>query len=257
MTTTTSHKAIPVPRGCGTRVSGGIYAECGLGPDGAPIENFLIDPPVLVPTEMGLTAIGVKVFQNTKDGLWHIADWVGSEHYPNVADFIEEVKNFGMSRRLPKNLDFSKLTFGSRVILAHARAHVANFTQYADAWANVRYQRCPKERQDHNLPDAPDMCLGVAWQDIEGGTPLLPSPEAALSSGEGPGVGARVVKRTMPSFNYIAAARPEGLTPQYAPAFFASFPISRIAVVRGQSNEHQTGYQSASASTLPVDLCDE
>jgi hypothetical protein len=95
-------------RGCGTRVKGGIYAECKLSPFGMPIEHFLIDPPNPIPDDLGLTPVGVKLFE--RDGVFHILDWVGSAHYKNVADFIEETRNFGASRRLSKSTDFSKLT---------------------------------------------------------------------------------------------------------------------------------------------------
>ncbi|KKL59316.1 hypothetical protein LCGC14_2216590, partial [marine sediment metagenome] len=38
--------AIPgIPRGCGKRQQGGIYAETGLAPGGMPIEVYFIDPP--------------------------------------------------------------------------------------------------------------------------------------------------------------------------------------------------------------------
>lgn len=33
-------KADPVPRGCGEREPGGVYAESGLSPRGRPLEEF-------------------------------------------------------------------------------------------------------------------------------------------------------------------------------------------------------------------------
>jgi len=100
-------KAIPVLRGCGTRCRGGLYAECGMGPNGSPVENFLMDPPVLLDfARIGVIPRGTHLVE--RNGATHLFDWIGAESYPNVADFIEEVRRFGLSRRLSPKLDFSK-----------------------------------------------------------------------------------------------------------------------------------------------------
>jgi hypothetical protein len=238
-------KAIPAERGCGERKSGGVYAEMGCGPDGLPLEHFIVDPPIVIdPAALGLSPIGVQLVE--RDGVWHILDWIGSEHYPNVADFLEEVRRFGLSRRLAKTVDFSKLTERSKILVVHARAHVENFRTYADHWLGVRYNRCPKELSAHNIPDAPDSCAGVWWEDVEGGSPPRPTTSTQ-----------RVVIRIMPAFNYVAASRPDGVTPRYRPAVFASFPITRLVVIRGEHDEHEPGQQAASRSTLPVELEDQ
>ena len=78
--------AIAVRRGCGTRKKGGIYFETGLGSYGKPLEHFIIDPPILV-NDWSLSPLGVQLVE--RDGVTHIVDWVGSEHYPNVADYLE------------------------------------------------------------------------------------------------------------------------------------------------------------------------
>ena len=104
-------------RGCGKRKKGGIYAETGLSPDGKPIEHFLIDPPnVFNKAELGVADVGTAMvkarircpfrcdsgcgycnFEGTKL-VWHLFNIVGQSHYPNVADWIEEVRNLGMSQ---------------------------------------------------------------------------------------------------------------------------------------------------------------
>ena len=244
-------KAIPAERGCGERKSGGIYAEMGCGPDGLPLEHFIVDPPIVIdPAALGLSPIGVQLVE--RDGVWHILDWIGSEHYPNVADFLEEVRRFGLSRRIAKTVDFSKLTERSKILVVHARAHVENFRTYADHWLGVRYNRCPKELSAHNLPDAPDSCAGVWWEDVEGGS-TFPFPGRGGAGGEGK----RFILRPMPAFNYVAASRPDGVTPRYLPAVLASFPITRLVVIRGEHDEHEPGQQAASRSTLPVELEDK
>src|SRR5258707_634554 len=47
-------KADPVPRGCGEREPGGVYAESGLSPRGRPLEEFLFDPPLPIPEGLDL-----------------------------------------------------------------------------------------------------------------------------------------------------------------------------------------------------------
>ncbi len=209
--------AIAIARGCGTRKQGGIYFETGLSPYGQPLEYFIADPPILV-DNWNLSALGVQLI--ARQGITHIVDWVGSKHYPNVADYLEEVRRFGLSRRLAKTLDFSRLTKQTRILLVHARAWVENFTAYGE-WT------CPKDFS-HHLPEVlrhePEadkrMCAGVWWQDIEGGVPQEGDP--------------LLIQREMPSFSYTGRRCPEGVKPQYRPAIFASFPCTRLVVVKGQ-----------------------
>ncbi len=242
-------KAIPVERGCGTRKQGGIYAEFGCGPGGSPIEDFLVDPPIVInPQDLGLTPVGVRLVE--RDGVWHILDWVGSESYPNVADYVEETRRAGLSRRLAKTLDFSKLTEQSRILLVHARAHTDVFHLYADRWTGLRYNRCPKNIEAHSLPDYPDMCAGFWWEDVTGASadPILQTYVLGRSMSDQP----RAVIRRMPSFTYAAAAQPDDFAPAYRPAIFASFPIHRLVVIKGKHGEHKAGIQAASQSSLPV-----
>src|SRR5919204_591068 len=135
-----------LPRGCGTRVRGAAYWECGLDPDGATIEEFLIDCPSLIPSGLSVAPRGVTTIE--VGGVTHVVDWVGSEHYLNVSDFVSEVSRLGLSRRLPSTLDFSKITPASRILLIHARARVENASLYGPF-------RCPKGFHDHG-PGCPD-----------------------------------------------------------------------------------------------------
>lgn len=239
-----------VKRGCGTRVAGGIYAECPLSANGRPLEDFLMDPPVVIdPTQLGVTPVGVTLVE--RKGVWHIVDWVGSEHYLNVADFLEEVRRFGMSRRLPRTLDFSKLGPGSRQMLVHSRAHIENHAAYyTDTVTNDRV-KCPKNLPLHHANPTtgqpPDqMCAGLWWEDVEGGE----GPWDANDS--------RSVQRAMPSFTYNARKRPDGVEPVYKLAIFASFPIANIAVIRDpKGGTHELAEHLASQAKLPLTLEDE
>jgi hypothetical protein len=218
--------AIPVRRGCGLRLEGGTYWEYGLAP-GDDLADFLIDVPLPLPTLLDLAAVGVKMIE--RGGVSHVVDWVGAEFYPNVADLLEEAQRFGLSRRLSGGLDFARLTPASRILLVHARAYVANSAAYGP-------YPCPLER---HLPDTP-ACAGVWWRDLDGGTALA-DPADPLA-----------VLRRLPSCSYRGYRRPEGVTPRYRPAFFASFPASRLVVVRSADGRHTGTLSRVRGAALPV-----
>ena len=221
--------AIPIVRGCGTRVHSGIYWECGLSPDGAPLEDFLIDVPTLIPSGLRIPPRGVTLKEI--GGVWHIFDWVGQEHYTNMSDCVEEIRRFGLSRRLPRTLDFSRLTRASRILLIHARARIENASLYGPFV-------CPKGLHPHGT----DACVGGWLHDVEGGAPT--------GNPDDP----RAVTRVMPSFVYTAHCPPPGIAPQRVPGIFASFPASRLAVVRGG---HEAALVAARRAGVPVDEVDE
>ena len=238
--------AIPVVRGCGSRVKGGIYLECGLGPGGSPLEDFLICPPLLLDVKaLGITPVGTKLIK--RGSAWHVVDWVGEEYYPNVCDFTEEIRKFGLSRRLAKNTDFSKLTPESRILLLHSRAYVANFDDFDAVWAYSEdsrpghpFPRCPKGIVGHDQENAPGCCTGVYWQDIVGGTEVAGSKVP------------RRCERMMPSFRYHGSARPADVAPEYLPAVFASFPISRIVAVQSTAREDARNRKLLDGAGLPT-----
>src|SRR5205823_11234312 len=116
-------------RGCGYRQPGGAYFAIPLGPGGRPIEEFLIDPPIVIdPARLGLASVGVTLIE--RDGVTHVLDIVGREHYPTVAAFIDEARRLGVSRRAPRTIDFSRITPASRLLLAHAHADIANAAEF-------------------------------------------------------------------------------------------------------------------------------
>jgi len=216
--------AIAAPRGCGaSRTKGGIYWECGLDPDGAPIEEFLIDPPTPIPAGLAITPRGVSLIQI--GGVAHVVDWVGAEHYPNVLDFVLEVGRLGLSRRLPVTLDFAQLVPASRILLVHARARVENAHAYGPF-------PCPRELHGPGT----NACIGAWWEDVTGGT-AVPGPDP------------RAVTRALPSLSYRARRVPEEVMPEHAPGFFASFPASRLAVVAGGDGRARV---AALRASIPV-----
>lgn len=248
-------------RGCGRRVQGGVYAEVQLSPYGRPIEDFILDPPQIVDPRLGASPRGVQLLEGPEGMTAHVVDWVGSQHYPNVADFVEEVRRMGASRRLPKNLDFNKLGPGSRLLLIHSRAHIHNHRDY---YLAVEPFTCPtgKTDGDHifdhdSAADDPEtgeggelypneMCAGLWWRDLDAeGTTDHGSPQPD-----------RLVERQMPSFSYHARLRPD-VEPKYRPAFFLSLPISNLAVIKAQDGSHMETLEKVSKSSLTVEEEDE
>lgn len=226
-----------VVRGCGNRVLGGIYCEIPLSKHGLPLESFLYCPPVVVDAAaLGLSNVGVKLIE--RNGVWHIFDIIGKQHYPNVADFVEEARRFGISRRLSQNLDFSLLTTESRLILLHDRAFIENHDKYRGD------HECPKSVKGHDRDPLPEMCISLWGEDLVDGT-LLEE-------------GGRRVKRVMPSFEYEGFARPEGVVPKYKLAILGSFPIPKLVVVNDPEDKtHEKALSKAQNAGLPVRLVDE
>lgn len=249
--------AIAVPRGCGTRKAGGVYAETGLSPNGLPVEAFLLDPPITIPEALHLAPQGVHWVR--RGDVWHVVDWVGSQHYPNVADFVEEVRRFGLSRRLPSNAEFSRLTAASRIILVHARAfalhnrspdqapHPCPKRVVINLGRELRAQ-LPEQGMDADEATVAGheggvtYCAGQWWEQVVGG-------EVDEATG--------LVRRTMPSFSYLAKPAADG-DHQYAPGFFATFPLSRLVVVRDPAGQkHVPALAAAQAAALPVEEVDQ
>lgn len=219
-----------IVRGCGTRVKGGVYAEIPLAENGVPLDTFLVCPPQpLNAGSLRLSPRGVSLIERA--GVWHVVDWIGSAHYPNVADVIAEARRHGISRRLPRTLDFAKLGRGSRLLLAHSRAHLHNADGLRSALREEAVARlhdghteetplrgrCPRGRADH-LQEG--MCQALYVDDVEGGETVLD-----------PAVPFRTVNRQIGDTTYRARRRPEGFTPQYGLAIFMAVPIGKLAVI--------------------------
>lgn len=150
------YKAIPEPRGCGEREPGGVYVECGVGPSGAPIEAFLFDPPLSLPEGVDLVnkpqlwvrtdpASGEPVLDPlTEEPIYDVLIWVGAEYYPEAVDYIEETRRLGASRRLNPQMDLTKITRQSRMLLAHPRAIIVNWRELEPP------QYCCKSEEYHS-----------------------------------------------------------------------------------------------------------
>lgn len=232
-----------VIRGCGERVPGGIYAECDTSsdPNALPVEEFLLDPPIRS-GDLNLPARGVVLREI--NGVWHIIDRVGERHYPNVADFVEEVRAHGLSRRLSSSLDFSLLTPESKIVLAHARAWVDN----CDDWPSWV---CPQGKQEHTIRAmAQGCCAGIWWEDVEGGKPTESTKPVYKSN---PVERPVSIVRNLPSSRYFGNPRPQDVIPVYEEALFLRLPVHRLVTVAASDGSHQSNLFKASKSALPVE----
>lgn len=224
-----------IKRGCGRRIRGGIYVETAVSLQGTkPLNNYILCPPRTVNlTALGLSPRGAKLIE--VNGVWHIFDVVGTQYY-RVADYVEETRQKGASRRLSSKLDFSKLTEDSLLVLIHAQAIIENFDEYAQPPLVV----CPKDKHDTVL-DEP--CAGLWWHDF--------SP-ASLNGN---------LRSVKGGVTYTATSRPDGVKPSYQYGIFMTLPISNLAVIRGGTESERTdaerNFEAARFSGLPVFMEDE
>jgi hypothetical protein len=230
-------------RGCGNRVAGGIYFECRLSPYGKPLETFLYCPPPPVPPEWALSPVSSRLI-----GI-DVVDWIGETHYPNVLDYVEEVRHLGLSGRLPKNFPFHKLTYRSTFKPVHARAIIDNWMDMLVLFRKEKREAdCPLSIETptlaHRATDG--YCSGYWWEDVMGG-------DSDMRAGWR---WSRPVLRERPSFSYYANARPIAFKPDYRPGILGAFPLTRLVVVQGEGAEET--YENLSDSVcVPVSLVEE
>jgi hypothetical protein len=254
-------------RECGDRQEGGIYVEVGTSPNGKPLEHFLFDPPVPVPDALTLSPRGMQVVQTKANGPFHLVDVVGQDHYPNVWDVLEEGRALGFSRRVQKTLDFSKITEESRIILVHPRGYIVNFEEFYDILGLQPHERgagpvwpyCPRQLPKHNEYGRPfGLARNAAGQEIDERVPEMCAGLWSFDLVEGTEVttgdfgGQIAVKRVMKELQYFGGARPKGFTPVYKRAFIASFPISRLVVVKAEMERHAEALRKAQAAKIEV-----
>jgi hypothetical protein len=230
-------KAQAVRRGCGTRRPG-LYLECDVSPYGRPIEDFLIDPPLTV----GAVPAAWLAPHRTPllvehDGVWHVVHWVGEVYYPSAADFWEEVRVAGSSRRIPPHFDLTKLTAQSRQFFVHARAYPDASSTAAlipSGYAGPLTYGCPSH---HHWPPEPH-CLQFVRQypvrDAEGYATVERAP-------------GRV--RTLPC-GHAYALGPAVLSSPLAVGVFLALPITGVCIV-------QQPEMIVNPTMLPVTHADE
>jgi hypothetical protein len=235
-------KADPVPRGCGEREPGGVYAESGLSPRGRPLEEFLFDPPLPIPDGLDLInkpqlwmrtlASGEPALDEEGQPIVDLLIWVGEEHYKYCPDYLEETRRYGASRRLNPNLDLSLLSQSSRTILAHS--HVLD-----TRWQEQRPpQSCKKRVPGHDVPAASDDVKENARDE---------SSEGRISP---PALNGAATGRELMSLDLS----PE--TPQTGPCLFKLWELipREAALTVIEAAEGETGAEHADAESLPLCL---
>lgn len=241
-----------IERGCGVREPGGIYFETLTGRNGRPVEDFLFDPPLPV-AALGLPARGVLILERPDgSGVHDVWDRVGESNYPNVADMVEEIRRYGLSRRAGKGLNFSLLGPGSMIFLTHPRAILSNAAELAamlrqerqEAYDATREFRCPCGKRAHAgyLADPVGMCAGLWWETVVKG-------EASFDTY----APLRTVERQNGSTAYVARQAPHGFKPAWEEGVFARFPIHQVAVIADpEGDQDQIAHRRLDGTGLPV-----
>ena len=91
-----------------------------------------------------------------KNGKNHLLFWVGKEFYPFPSDFIEEVRRFGASKRVPVEFPIQKLSVGSLMFFVHSLAIIKNHDVLPPP------PLCPKQLKSHLSNEK--YCLGHSYQ---------------------------------------------------------------------------------------------
>lgn len=240
-------RPVPVPaenrRGCGYRIAGGVYWMTGIVPLGLRIENFIVDPPVPVDVgALGLVAIGQKTI--VRNGVTHVLDWVGEGHYPYPADFVEEARRMGVSRRMARNFPWERLTNESRLLLVHRHAYVTNWREVRPL-TNGGYA-CPRGHREHQFATT-GPCAGLWWESI-------PAQHTERSG--------RAYGRRMPNgIEYVVRWGPTAVI-ETQPAIFMSVPLNRVEVVADMQAVERTSalirhIQQTNGNRYPVSLVNE
>lgn len=193
-------------RGCGSRVRGGVYIEAG-SPDGTGpnIIEMIADPMQEVsPEELGVTPRGVHLVE--MNGVNHIVDIVGAEHYPSPALFVEEMCEQGASRRIAKTFPFEKLDPArSKLILLHRRAFVSGHDT-----TNVVSGLHASQNE---------FCSGAWWQTV---------PKECLTEDSPARGGTGHLNRAKTAEGFAFNAEPERGTERYSYGVLAILPIERL-----------------------------
>ncbi|MBA2666067.1 MAG: hypothetical protein H0U69_03410 [Trueperaceae bacterium] len=229
---------VGVTRGCGdSRTAGGVYLEVERIAQGQPIEAYLVDPLVSVtPEELGLAQLGITLFDDP-DGVTHVLDWVGSKHYPYPADFLEEGRRKGFSRRISSAVEVERLGPGSLIYFVHARGYPAHYALLSDYFAttpSALVRKCAHVRRgsEAHFSVPPSVaCSRTLWVDPPGKAGDNELRSLGLSS---------VDLRRFDDFAYEVHAPGVDLTGQrsYQSAIIARFPLSNLTVIASVDGSH-------------------
>lgn len=190
-------------RGCGTRVKGGLYACCGLSPNGRPLEDFLIDPPGSYRGK----PFRAPIIQE-KEGVKNLVFWVGAQHYPFCPDFIEESRRYGVSKRIPLGTDLSGIEpFKSRMYYIHPKAIIEGHIE--------KVHECVKNKKEHL--EGEEFCINSLYSFVD----------TKMANGKH--------LRRIGSTVYEVPFLNRSLNPSYVPGIFMFLPFSHLEYVMPDS----------------------
>lgn len=211
-------------RACGEgRTVDSIYMECGEMLGGSPIEQFVCDPTKPFNVEQfGICATGTHTFTDHQ-GVTHILDWVGEQYYEYPADFIEEARQMGISRKINEH-QVKRLTRASKLYLLHPKGHVNNHQEVGRDSLVI----CPNGQHHPGDP-----CAGLH----------LVIPEKGAVKGH----------RPLVNGTYEVTPRRNGsVQAQYTHGVFMIVPITNLTLIaRHDGTYHQKRFQNMKLSTLP------
>jgi hypothetical protein len=227
-------KANPhVVRGCGeSRDKGATYLECGVGPGGEPLENFIVDPPkpFRVDHQRGVDLI-------TLHGVTHVVDYVGEKHYPYPSDVLEEVRWHGLSRKVSPSVIAGKLTRQSRVLLVHAKAVVTNAEALYDYLEHEHLAyRCALYRRSLDRSHLTSRGLPCSRHSyaFAPATSVVPTRTRATFERE----------FTKDTRYVVEPLYPDAPEPTFTSGIIAAFPITNISVVESSDGSHRETLQT-------------
>jgi hypothetical protein len=218
------------------------------------MEDFCFCPAKPIPDGLVIPKRGVAYLDvPTADAgtVTHVVDRIGLQHYPSVRDFLEEVRRFGLSRRMPGNLDVGRLDpLRSRLLIVHDHAILLNyFTELLPALRGFMPfgtrrgpVNCPNRVRGHaahsyaeHVLDTPPHICDAAW-DFDADPAFVESGGALLAAYEVEDYVAKQgqrqeILRKMPSFSYWTFTRPN-YVPEWEAGIIASFPCGQLAMVR-------------------------
>ena len=155
-------------RGCGRRVPGGAYlvTELSKDPRAKPIDSFLFCPPwvpvdkednAIYPNPLGLHAV------EHPTGIYHVWDWIGETYYPYFPDFWEEVRRYGLSRRISSTADFNLLSKQSQIVGFHKKGYISADTNrnFQKRYLDAVTTRCPHDNTQ------PHTCVSHLWSLVD------------------------------------------------------------------------------------------
>jgi hypothetical protein len=246
-------------RRCGYRKPGKAYfvvEKEQVGKVGVPILYFIQDPPEPIDMKL-ISAQGITVLPRVAGfdietmqpkyaedtagrTIYDVYDYVGGD-YPNVADFIEEAMDQGISRLTPRTSDYSNIGLESEYRLVHPAAIILDPRPFYEDRVDTGRDKCPKKIPTHMDPSEEWLnyfvhtCAGLWWE-------CLTEYDAV---GEG-----RLVKRyKADGQRFFMGAKPL-LEPETAPGIFMRLPIGKLGrwdVIRSDDGAHDEAVERLKA----------